>query len=101
MQDKLLALPKFLSSNGRAFWGWFFLIIGSFSYVGFLYAAVISKLLPPSDNLVIHAIQNDWYVSLPYVLLFLGATDTSNPRRCDIYSLAEHEIVQACVILLQ
>ncbi|KAG8388556.1 hypothetical protein BUALT_Bualt02G0137700 [Buddleja alternifolia] len=58
MQEKMLALPKF---DGRVFWGWFFLIIGSFSYVGFLYAAVISKILPPSDNVVIQAIQNDWY----------------------------------------
>ncbi|KAL7115351.1 hypothetical protein ACP275_04G178900 [Erythranthe tilingii] len=55
----MLALREFVDSNGRVFWGWFFLIFGSFSFVFFLYAAVISKLLPPSDNSVIQAIQND------------------------------------------
>uniref|UniRef100_A0A7N0RIH6 Phosphatidylinositol N-acetylglucosaminyltransferase subunit Y n=1 Tax=Kalanchoe fedtschenkoi TaxID=63787 RepID=A0A7N0RIH6_KALFE len=29
--------------------------------LGFIYAAIISKLLPPSDNVIISAIQNDWY----------------------------------------
>ncbi|CAA2958997.1 Phosphatidylinositol N-acetylglucosaminyltransferase subunit Y [Olea europaea subsp. europaea] len=41
--------------------GWDFVLIGSISFLGFLYVAVISKLLPSSDNAVISAIQNDWY----------------------------------------
>ncbi|CAA0836135.1 NAD(P)-binding Rossmann-fold superfamily protein [Striga hermonthica] len=71
----MLSRPQFAASNGRIFWGWFFLMIGSFSFMGFVYAAVVSKLQPPSDNAIIRAIQND----------------------C-ISSLVEHETVQACVI---
>ncbi|KAE8037202.1 hypothetical protein FH972_009812 [Carpinus fangiana] len=48
------------SSNDRIFWGCFFVAIGSVFFVGFLFAAVISKLLPPSSNALISAIQNDW-----------------------------------------
>ncbi|KAK4402438.1 hypothetical protein Sango_0984500 [Sesamum angolense] len=59
MLEKVRTLPEFVASNGRVFWIWFFLLGGSLSFVSFLYAAVISKLLPPSDNVVIRAIQND------------------------------------------
>ncbi|KAL3655396.1 hypothetical protein CASFOL_001182 [Castilleja foliolosa] len=55
----MLGLKQFIASNRRMFWGWFFLITGSFSFVCFLYAAVISKLQAPSDNAIIRAIQND------------------------------------------
>ncbi|KAL6188895.1 hypothetical protein ACLB2K_040286 [Fragaria x ananassa] len=34
---------------------------GSVFFIGFLYATVVSKLLPPSDNPIISAIQNDRY----------------------------------------
>ncbi|KAK4427102.1 ATP synthase subunit b', chloroplastic [Sesamum alatum] len=61
MLEKVRSLPEFVASSGRVFWFWFFLLGGSLSFVSFLYAAVISKLLPPSDNVVIPAIQNDWY----------------------------------------
>ncbi|PRQ38236.1 putative phosphatidylinositol N-acetylglucosaminyltransferase subunit Y [Rosa chinensis] len=43
------------------FWGWFFIGSGSLFFVGFLYATIFSKLLPPSDNTIISAIQNDRY----------------------------------------
>ncbi|WVZ68026.1 hypothetical protein U9M48_017017 [Paspalum notatum var. saurae] len=33
-------------------------------FVGFLYAAVVSKLLPPYENRILAAIQNDWYYCL-------------------------------------
>ncbi|KAG6420550.1 hypothetical protein SASPL_117082 [Salvia splendens] len=59
--QKMLALEKFVASNGRIIWGWLFLIVGAFSFTSFLYAAVISKLQPPSHNVIIRAIQNDWY----------------------------------------
>ncbi|KAL8547683.1 hypothetical protein ACS0TY_007124 [Phlomoides rotata] len=71
----MASLPKLVASKGRLFWGWFFLIIGSFSFVGFFYAAVISKLHAPSNNSVIRAIQNDWYycflvpLTLPILLV--------------------------------
>jgi len=29
-------------------------------FVGFFYAAVVSKLLPPYENSLLAAIQNDW-----------------------------------------
>ncbi|KAJ1287028.1 hypothetical protein BS78_03G399000 [Paspalum vaginatum] len=32
--------------------------------VGFFYAAVVSKLLPPCENQLLAAIQNDWYYCL-------------------------------------
>ncbi|KAL6191340.1 hypothetical protein ACLB2K_037731 [Fragaria x ananassa] len=41
--------------------GWLFIGSGSVLFVGFLYATVVSKLLPPSDNRIISAIQNDRY----------------------------------------
>ncbi|ONI28993.1 hypothetical protein PRUPE_1G174200 [Prunus persica] len=40
-------------------WGWFFIASGSVFFLGFLYATVLSKLLPPSDNIILSAIQND------------------------------------------
>ncbi|XP_058199296.1 uncharacterized protein LOC131314567 isoform X1 [Rhododendron vialii] len=43
------------------FRGWFFLIFGCVSFLGFFYAAIISKFLPPSDNALISAVQNDRY----------------------------------------
>ncbi|KAL6505497.1 hypothetical protein OROHE_022896 [Orobanche hederae] len=55
----MLDSPLNLCTNGRKFWGWFLLVIGSFSFVGFAYAAVISKLLPPSSNIFVSAIEND------------------------------------------
>ncbi|KAF3954934.1 hypothetical protein ACB098_08G159000 [Castanea mollissima] len=49
------------SSSSSQLWGCFFVTIGSVFFVGFLFAAVISKLLPPSHNALISSIQNDWY----------------------------------------
>ncbi|KAL3652720.1 hypothetical protein CASFOL_002401 [Castilleja foliolosa] len=60
--EKMLGLKQLIASNGRIFWGWLLLITGSFSFVCLLYAAVKSKLLPPRDNAIIRAIQNDCVV---------------------------------------
>ncbi|KAG5238388.1 phosphatidylinositol N-acetylglucosaminyltransferase [Salix suchowensis] len=49
------------SSETAMFRGWLFILMGSVSFVGFLFATVISKLLPLSDNPIISAIQNDSY----------------------------------------
>jgi hypothetical protein len=46
-------------SKTATFSGWLLILIGSVSFVGFLSAAVISKLLPLSDSPIISAIQND------------------------------------------
>ncbi|CAN7068432.1 unnamed protein product [Brassica rapa subsp. trilocularis] len=42
-------------------WGCFLVIIGSISFVGFVFAALVSKLFSLSDNPIIQAIQNDRY----------------------------------------
>ncbi|GKU93994.1 hypothetical protein SLEP1_g7537 [Rubroshorea leprosula] len=48
-----------ISSRKKTFWGWFFIAIGAICLPMFVFAAVVSKLLPPSDNPVIAAVQND------------------------------------------
>ncbi|KDP22119.1 hypothetical protein JCGZ_25950 [Jatropha curcas] len=47
------------SRKMTAYWGWMLIGIGSVSFVGFLFVAVISKLLPFSNNPIISAVQND------------------------------------------
>ncbi|KAK9273399.1 hypothetical protein L1049_018209 [Liquidambar formosana] len=65
----------FASSKESVFWGWIFLVFGSVFLLGFLYAAIISKLLPTSENVIISAIQNDRYycflvpLTLPILLV--------------------------------
>ncbi|CAN1121886.1 hypothetical protein LINPERPRIM_LOCUS2451 [Linum perenne] len=39
--------------------GWFFVAMGFVSFVGFVFVAIVSKLLPLSSNPVISAVQND------------------------------------------
>ncbi|KAL5833613.1 hypothetical protein ACOSQ3_017287 [Xanthoceras sorbifolium] len=64
-------------TNTTLFWGWFFIVIGSVFFLGFLFAAVISKLVPLSDNPILSAIQNDRYycflvpLTLPIALVSL------------------------------
>jgi len=47
-----------------------FIAFGVTLFVGFFYAAVVSKLLPPYENSLLAAIQNDWYYCLlvPFTL---------------------------------
>ncbi|KAJ0589999.1 putative phosphatidylinositol N-acetylglucosaminyltransferase subunit Y [Helianthus annuus] len=54
-------ISQFITANERVYWGGFFIIFGSTFFSAFLYTAVISKLLPPSDNAIVFAIQNDRY----------------------------------------
>ncbi|KAJ8752521.1 hypothetical protein K2173_004809 [Erythroxylum novogranatense] len=42
-------------------WSWFLIVAGLVSFIGFVFAAIISKLLPSSDNPIVSAIQNDRY----------------------------------------
>ncbi|CAL5352382.1 hypothetical protein ACSBR1_034116 [Camellia fascicularis] len=66
---------QFIASKDKDFWGWFLLIFGSVFFVGFFYAAIILKFLPPSDNALISAIQTDRYycflvpLTLPILLV--------------------------------
>ncbi|GLU19304.1 hypothetical protein SLE2022_355630 [Rubroshorea leprosula] len=59
-----------ISSGKKTFWGWFFIATGSICLPMFFFAAVVSKLLPPSDNPVIAAVQNDshYYLLVPLTL---------------------------------
>jgi hypothetical protein len=41
-----------------------FIAFGVTLFVGFFYTAVVSKLLPPYENSLLAAIQNDWYYCL-------------------------------------
>lgn len=55
----MMMMLGFISGNERVFWGGLLVIFGSTFFGGFLYTAVISKLVPHSD--IIFAIQNDRY----------------------------------------
>ncbi|KAL7174250.1 hypothetical protein ACSBR2_033496 [Camellia fascicularis] len=66
---------QFIASKDKDFWGWFLLIFGSVFFVGFFYAAIILKFLPPFDNALISVIQTDRYycflvpLTLPILLV--------------------------------
>lgn len=51
-------------SKVNHFWGSIFIVFGFISFVGFFYAAILSKLLPQSENIFLSAIQNDRYYCL-------------------------------------
>nr|DAD42495.1 TPA_asm: hypothetical protein HUJ06_000725 [Nelumbo nucifera] len=59
--DKLgvSASSQSFSSKASLCWGWILLVLGSVSFLGFFYAAILSKLLPQSQNQILSAIQND------------------------------------------
>ncbi|KAL3534392.1 hypothetical protein ACH5RR_002853 [Cinchona calisaya] len=50
-----------LNEYGSRAQGWTFLVFGFISFLLFVYTAVVSKLLPVSDNPIIAAIQRDSY----------------------------------------
>lgn len=47
------------STASQRIWAFIFIIFGCVSFAGFLYAAVISKLLPPLVNPLLSAMQRD------------------------------------------
>ncbi|KAI3987676.1 hypothetical protein MKX01_028410 [Papaver californicum] len=47
--------------KANVFGGYFFLLCGSISFLLFLFSVIISKLLPPSSNRIVAAVQNDRY----------------------------------------
>ncbi|XP_021648512.2 uncharacterized protein LOC110641186 [Hevea brasiliensis] len=59
--QKMVSSRTDIPKATTTYWGWWLIGIGLVSFVGFLFAAVISKLLPSSDNPIISAIQNDRY----------------------------------------
>ncbi|KAJ9560126.1 hypothetical protein OSB04_005286 [Centaurea solstitialis] len=62
--EDLPMISRLIAANERVFWGGLFVTFGSTFFGGFLYTAVISKLLPPSNNAIVFAIQNDRYYCL-------------------------------------
>jgi phosphatidylinositol N-acetylglucosaminyltransferase subunit Y len=61
MSDQLDS--KFQSCNGRVISGFVFIASGVISFLFFFFASVLSKLLPPFQNEILLAIQNDWYAT--------------------------------------
>ncbi|GLJ51163.1 hypothetical protein SUGI_1088910 [Cryptomeria japonica] len=55
--------PLQLGSNSF-YWGLALIISGSGSFIAFLYAAILSKMLPPSGIPLLSAIENDRYYCL-------------------------------------
>ncbi|GMY16242.1 putative phosphatidylinositol N-acetylglucosaminyltransferase subunit Y [Fagus crenata] len=105
---------QFVSSKEGILWGCFFVIFGSVFFMGFIFAAFISKLLPPSHNALLSSIQNDWYycflvpLTLP-VLLVATFTSLAAPTLeifcCNsidnVPSLQEYSTqLQSCTLLL-
>ncbi|KAF8116919.1 hypothetical protein N665_0014s0178 [Sinapis alba] len=45
-----MKLPGTTTTTGELFWGYFFVIIGSVSFFGFVFAAIASTLFPISQN---------------------------------------------------
>ncbi|KAL6616672.1 hypothetical protein ACP70R_038942 [Stipagrostis hirtigluma subsp. patula] len=76
----------------EALMGSAFVAFGIALFVSFFYAAVVSKLLPPYENQLLAAIQNDCEVLLP-----TRALDTSSDNCGCLSALAKHEDVQACL----
>ncbi|RZC79640.1 hypothetical protein C5167_042218 [Papaver somniferum] len=52
---------KPIDAKATVFGGYLFLFYGSISFLLFLFSAIISKLLPPSSNQIVSAVQNDRY----------------------------------------
>ncbi|KAJ8446886.1 hypothetical protein Cgig2_016196 [Carnegiea gigantea] len=75
------------SATSPTIWGLIFIIFGSVSFGGFLYAAVISKLLPPSDNSSLSYIQRDRYSSC--LTLILKNVELSGQNRMSVVRMAK------------
>lgn len=77
MRKPTKPISQQLNSNATKIWGWTFSVLGVLFFVGFFYAAVVSKLLPPSDNPLLFAIQEDRYycflipLSLPVLVVII------------------------------
>ncbi|KAL0843783.1 hypothetical protein Bca101_017029 [Brassica carinata] len=49
------------TTTGEVFWGYFFVITGSVSFFGFVFAVIASTLFPPSQNPLNQGLKNDRY----------------------------------------
>lgn len=77
MRKPIKPISQQLNSHDTQIWGWTFSVFGVLFFVGFFYAAVVSKLLSPSDNPILSAIQEDRYycflipLSLPVLVVII------------------------------
>ncbi|CAN6845315.1 unnamed protein product [Brassica oleracea] len=60
-RDPPMKLPRTTTTTGELFWGYFFVIIGSVSFFGFVFAVIASTLLPLSQNPLNQGLKNDRY----------------------------------------
>ncbi|KAJ0021684.1 hypothetical protein Pint_31004 [Pistacia integerrima] len=67
--------------------GWFFIVIGSVSFLGFLFAAIISKLFPPFDNPILSAIQNDSITKTLNPCLFVVVLLEAKCENCEEFDM--------------
>ncbi|CDY46010.1 BnaA02g17160D [Brassica napus] len=56
-----MKLLRTTTTTGELFWGYFFVIIGSVSFFGFVFAVIASTLLPLSQNQLNQGLKNDRY----------------------------------------
>uniref|UniRef100_M4CVD3 Uncharacterized protein n=1 Tax=Brassica campestris TaxID=3711 RepID=M4CVD3_BRACM len=59
--DLPMKLLRTTTTTGELFWGYFFEIIGSVSFFGFVFAVIASTLLPLSQNPLNQGLKNDRY----------------------------------------
>ncbi|KAL0683455.1 hypothetical protein Bca4012_050303 [Brassica carinata] len=59
--DTPMKLPRTTTTTGELFWGYLFVIIGSVSFFGFVFAVIASTLLPLSQNPLNQGLKNDRY----------------------------------------
>lgn len=56
-----MKVSTFLPTYASRAQGWIFLVLGFSMFLGFLYAVILSKFLPASENHIVAAIQKDRY----------------------------------------
>lgn len=56
-----MKLPRTTTTMGELFWGYFFVIIGSVSFFGFVFAVIASTFLLLSQNPLNQGLKNDRY----------------------------------------
>ncbi|KAG2313331.1 hypothetical protein Bca52824_024888 [Brassica carinata] len=56
-----MKLPRTTTTTGEVFWGYFFVITGSVSFFGFVFAVIASTVFPLSQNPLNQGLKNDRY----------------------------------------
>ncbi|XP_058107793.1 uncharacterized protein LOC131251215 isoform X4 [Magnolia sinica] len=69
---EISASPGPIHSEANVLWGLIFILFGFISFLGFFCTAILSKLLPASENQFISAIQSDRCCWLQFLCLCLN-----------------------------